>query len=300
MPQYKTIRRYALLLEMIEKHRPNLELIEEFLKRHDFNVSKRTIERDIQYIRTYYGIDIRYSNIGRPGYYIDKENSPDLPNLLRFIEVANTAAIVVESLQDGKKNIAYMDFEADGSLKGYDLLEFLLHAIKNQRIVKFQYEKYLTGEINSYTLQPLLLKEFQNRWYLVGIRDDIKKLRVFGIDRIFGFEITRKTFKRKQGFNPLDMFRHTIGINSTENEPQLIELSFTKLQGNYVKALPWHYSQKILVDNEEELRIELFVNPNLEFKQRIMATGAAVKVLRPQWLANDIRERLQASLERYG
>ena len=130
---------------MIEKHRPNLELIADFLERHDFDVSKRTIERDIQYIRTYYGIDIKYSNFGRPGYYIDKENSPDLPNLLRFIEVANTAAILVESLQDGKKNIAFMDFEADGSLKGYELLECLLYAIKNHRIIKFSYEKYITG-----------------------------------------------------------------------------------------------------------------------------------------------------------
>ena len=146
----------------------------------------------------------------------------------------------------------------------------------------------------------MLLKEFQTRWYLVGIRDDIQKLRVFGIDRISEIETTNKTFKPKRGFNPLDMFRHTIGINSTENEPQLIELSFTKLQGNYVKALPWHYSQQILTDNEEELRIELFVNPNLEFKQRIMATGAAVKVLKPQWLADEIRDRLKASLERYG
>ena len=300
MPQYKTIRRYALLLEMIEKHRPNLELIKEFLERHDFNVSKRTIERDIQYIRTYYGIDIKYSNFGRPGYYIDKKNSPDLPNLLRFIEVANTAAIVVESLQDGRSAISYMDFESDGSLRGYELLECLLYAIKNHRLIKFSYEKYITGEKNEYTLQPLLLKEFQTRWYLVGIRDDIQKLRVFGIDRISEIETTKKTFKPKRGFNPLDMFRHTIGINSTENEPQLIELSFTKLQGNYVKALPWHYSQKILLDNEEELRIELFVNPNLEFKQRIMATGAAVKVLKPQWLADEIRDRLKASLERYG
>ncbi len=137
------------------------------------------------------------------------------------------------------------------------------------------------------------------RWYLVGIRDDIQKLRVFGIDRILEIETTGKTFKPKRGFNPLDMFRHTIGINSTENKPELVELSFSPLQGKYVKGLPWHHSQKILVDNDEEMRIELYVNPNLEFKQRIMATGAAVKVLKPQWLADEIRNRLKASLERY-
>ncbi len=300
MPQYKTIKRYALLLEMIEKHRPNLELIEEFLERHDFSVSKRTIERDIQYIRTYYGIDIRYSNIGRPGYYIDKENSPDLPNLLRFIEVANTAAIVVESLQEGRKSISYMDFESDGSLRGYDLLEPLLNAIKKRRMIRFFYELFDSSDHKSYLVQPLLLKEYQTRWYLVGIRDDVQELRIWGIDRINSLEILSKTFEPKRGFNPLDMFRHTIGINISENKPEFVQLSFTRLQGKYVRTLPWHHSQKILDNDRDELRIELYVNPNLEFKQRIMATGAAVKVLKPKWLANEIRDRLKASLERYG
>ncbi len=300
MPQYKTIRRYALLLEMIEKHRPDFELIKEFLERHDFNVSERTIQRDIQYIRTYYGIDIRYSNIGRPGYYIDKANSPDLPNLLRFIEVANTAAIVVESLQEGRKTISYMDFESDGSLRGYDLLEPLLNAIKMRRMISFNYEVFDSSDHKSYLVQPLLLKEYQTRWYLVGIRDDVQELRIFGIDRINRLELLSKTFVAKRGFNPLDMFKNTIGINISENKPEFVQLSFTRLQGKYVKTLPWHHSQRILDNNRDELRIELFVNPNLELKQRIMATGAAVKVLKPQWLADEIRDRLKASLERYG
>ncbi len=55
----------------------------------------------------------------------------------------------------------------------------------------------------------------------------------------------------------------------------------------------------MLADNAEELRIRLYVNPNLEFKQRIMATGKAVKVLKPQWLAEEIRDELQANLQQY-
>ncbi len=99
------------------------------------------------------------------------------------------------------------------------------------------------------------------RRYLVGIRDDVQELRIFGIDRINRLEISNKTFEPRRGFNPLDMIRHTIGINSTESKPEQVELSFSPLQGKYVKGLPWHHSQKILVDNDEEMRIELYVNP---------------------------------------
>lgn len=298
MSQYKTIRRYALLIEIIDKYRPSFEKIMDCFRRHGFNVSNRTIQRDIQYIRTHFGIDIIF-HTDPPGYYIDRQNSPDLANFLRFIELAKTAAIIVENIQESKKNISYMDFESDGSLRGYEMLEPLLHAIKNHRVIGFAYEKYKTSEHKAYVLQPLLLKEFQNRWYLVGVRDDIQMLRVFGVDRISELEIHNRTFKPKPGFNPLDMFRHTIGINTTENKPEFIELSFSSVQGKYVKALPWHYSQKVTVDNANELRVELFVNPNLELKQRIMATGAEVKVLKPQWLVEDIKKHLKASLNRY-
>ncbi len=298
MAQYKTIKRYALLLEIIEKYHPTFDEIMKYLERNDFKVTDRTIQRDIQYIRTHYGIDIKYRHLPA-GYYIDKKNSPDLPNLLRFIEIANTAAIVVESLQEGRKSISYMDFESDGSLRGYDLLEPLLNAIKKRRMIRFFYELFDSSAHKSYLVQPLLLKEYQTRWYLVGIRDDVQELRIFGIDRINRLELLSKTFEPKRGYNPLDVFRHTIGINISENKPEFVQLSFTRLQGKYVRTLPWHHSQKILDNNHDELRIELYVNPNLEFKQRIMASGAAVKVLKPKWLADEIRDRLQASFERY-
>ena len=298
MSQYKTIKRYALLLELIEKFEPDFDTIRDTYEIHGHNRSDRTIQRDIQYIRHYFGIDIEYSTeLSR--YRLNRQGSPNLVNFMRFIELANTAAIIVEGLQDGKEAISYMDFESDGSLRGYDLLEPLLHAIRNHRLINFSYEKYKNNEHIDYCLKPLLLKEFQNRWYLVGLRDDINQLRVFGIDRISKLEILNKTFKPRRNFRPLDIFRHTIGINSTENQPEIVELSFTELQGKYAKALPWHHSQRTLVDNSGEFRVELFVNPNLELKQRIMATGKAVKVLKPRWLSEEIRDELQANLQQY-
>lgn len=299
MSQYKTIKRYALLIELIDKFEPDFGTIKDTYELHGHNKSDRTIQRDIQYIRHYFGIDIEYSG-EYSRYRLNRQGSPNLANFMRFIELANTAAIIVEGLQDGREAISYMDFESDGSLRGYDLLEPLLHAIRNHRLIRFSYEKYKDNKQNDYCLQPLLLKEFQNRWYLVGLRDDIRQLRVFGIDRISKLDILNKTFKPQRNFRPLDMFRHTIGINSTENEPEFVELSFTELQGKYAKALPWHHSQETLVDSEEEFRISLYVNPNLELVQRILATGSAVKVLKPRWLADRIRKELQKSLEHYG
>ena len=40
-------------------------------------------------------------------------------------------------------------------------------------------------------------------------------------------------------------------------EPQKIVLSFDPFQGQYIKSLPLHKSQTVLVDNVEEFRIKI-------------------------------------------
>ena len=80
---------------------------------------------------------------------------------------------------------------------------------------------------------------------------------------------------------------------------QEVVLSFTPVQGKYVKTLPWHKSQKILVDNDRECRISLQVIPNLEMTQEILKHGMSDKVLKTDWLVEEIRMQLQDALDQY-
>ncbi|MGM0649710.1 MAG: WYL domain-containing protein [Bacteroidota bacterium] len=62
-------------------------------------------------------------------------------------------------------------------------------------------------------------------------------------------------------------------------------LAYTPTQGKYIKTLPMHNSQKVLIDNDNECRISINVGPNFELNQQILKHGDTVKVLEPQWLA---------------
>jgi predicted DNA-binding transcriptional regulator YafY len=143
------------------------------------------------------------------------------------------------------------------------------------------------------------LKEYQNRWYVVGIIGDSEDFRTFGIDRIEGLKIIPETFKVNPKLNPAEMFERTIGLVYSIGTPQKVVLSFTPTQGRYIKTLPLHASQEILVDNEKECRISLYVIPNYELNQEILKHGNAVKVIEPKWLADEIKGILKDALNNY-
>jgi predicted DNA-binding transcriptional regulator YafY len=70
--------------------------------------------------------------------------------------------------------------------------------------------------------------------------------------------------------------------------PQKIILSFSFEQGKYIKSLPLHHSQKELINNEDEYRIELLLHPTYDFVMELMSIGAHVKVIEPQSLKKEM------------
>lgn len=73
----------------------------------------------------------------------------------------------------------------------------------------------------------------------------------------------------------------------------------SKEQANYVKSLPLHYSQKIIVENETECVIELFMSPTYDFVMALLSIGAEAKVIEPESLRKEVINKLQATLNRY-
>ena len=299
MSKHGTIRRYTLIIEKIGRNQyPSFEMIKDYLYEHGFEVATRTIQRDIEQIRFEFGIEIKY-NRTRNGYYIDTEASLNTESFLRFLEIVNTAELLTESLKDSKDTLNYISFESQGDLRGIENLKPLLFAIKNHRKITFIHENFDTGKHRKYSLRPYLLKEYQNRWYLVGKKEGTNDFRTFGIDRILKLELKEATFKPEVRINPIELFENTIGLTYSIKKLEEVILTFTPLQAKYVKSLPLHKSQEIIEESVEEVKVKLKIIPNFEFKQRILMLGETVKVLKPKWLADEIRKSLTATLRNY-
>lgn len=300
MSRQGTIRRYTLIIEKINSGQyPSFREILDYLEQFGFELSKRTVERDFGAIRDEFGIEITYDRY-KDGYFIDKENRINMESFIRFLEIVNTANLLTDSLSDSRQSLDYIAFDQQGSLKGIEHLSSVLKAIKEHRKMNLVHHTFHGKKAHKFKVEPYLLKEYQNRWYIVAFVLGMNEPRTFAIDRLEKVEILDETFKPTKRDELLANFNHVIGLVYSYGEIEDVELVFTQQQGNYVKSLPWHSSQTILVDNELELRIKLRVIPNFELTQKILMCGDSVEVIHPLWLRTEIKKLILKSLEKYG
>jgi len=261
---------YEELADYIDQQVQFLRVNDEDL---EVGVSKRTLQRDFREIRDSFGIDIEYSRSRRGYHILDQEaENMNFQRMMEAFELYNT----LNTTQDVSP---YIEFEKRPP-QGTDNLFGLLHAIKHRRIIYFQYQKFWEDEPQARTIAPYALKEFRNRWYVVGkdSRDD--KIKSFGLDRLTELNISDRSFKIPADFNIKNHFKYCFGVIRPEVEkPEEIILSFDPHQGKYIKTLPLHESQEILIDSDEELRIKLTLYMTQDLIMEIRSYGDRVKTI---------------------
>ena len=299
MSKHGTIRRYTLIIEKLRRNQyPSFDEIKRHLFDVGFEISNRTIQRDIEQIRYEFSIEIMYDRF-KNGYYIDYENSINIESFFKFLEIVNTAELLAESLSESKDALKHILFENQGNLQGLEHLKTLLQAIKEKRLISFSHYNFSTEKTKHFTITPYLLREYQDRWYIVGFNKKLKDVRVFGIDRITDLKIKDKIFNPDKNIDAINLFENIIGVRYSDAKAEKVILSFTHTQGKYIKSLPMHSSQRVLIDNDDELRIELEIIPNYEFMQKVLMHNHSVKILEPKWLVKDIKEMLKQTLDNY-
>ena len=258
----------------------------------NFDISERTFKRDLDDILELFKIDIRY-DFKRQVYYIDDDGGLDAQSSL--LEAFDTLNML--SLSDGL--VKHVFFERRKP-RGTEHLNGLLHAIRNRCLVVFEYKKYWDTVPSTRNVEPLALHESQNIWYLVAREPQSDTLKVFGLDRLSELDITRKKFVLREPVDVKALFTYCFGVDRFgSNQPEMVELSFDAHEGNYIKALPLHETQEIVVDNPDELRIRLKLHISYDFIMQIRSRGDRVKVLKPASLRKEIIKSLHDSLNLY-
>ena len=255
--------------------------------------SKRTLQRDIREIRNIFGVDIEYSTSGK-GYFISQGERENM-NFQRMIEAFD----MFNSLNLAQDLTPFIHLEKRRP-QGTENLYGLLHSIKNKLQIKFLYQKFWDEETNQRTVEPYALKEFKNRWYVLAMDSKDNLMKSFALDRLTNLEITKKSFDYPKTFVIEENYRYCFGIISPNgNKPQEIVLSFDPYQGKYIKTLPLHDTQEILVDSKKELRIKLTLCITFDFVMELFSFGDSVKVLKPISLVKKIKEGHQKAFKQY-
>jgi predicted DNA-binding transcriptional regulator YafY len=184
--------------------------------------------------------------------------------------------------------------------QGTENLYGLLHAIKNKFQIKYEYQKFWEEEITTRTVEPYALKEFKNRWYVMAKDSKDGNVKSFALDRLSNLEISNRKFEYPKKYNIEEPYRYCFGIINPDDEvPQDILLSFDPVQGKYIKSLPLHETQQIVIDNEEELQVKLKLCVTHDLVMELLSFGSNMKVLQPKSLIDEIKSVHQKAFKQY-
>jgi predicted DNA-binding transcriptional regulator YafY len=184
--------------------------------------------------------------------------------------------------------------------QGTENLYGLLHAIKNNFQIMFDYQKFWEEESHQRLVEPYALKEFKSRWYIIAKDNKDTTVKSFALDRLTHLEISNRKFDFPKNYNIEENYRYCFGIISpNDEEPQDIILSFDPYQGKYIKTLPLHETQQVIIDNENELQVKLKLCVTHDLLMELLSFSDNVKVLQPKSLAEEIRLAHQKAFKQY-
>jgi predicted DNA-binding transcriptional regulator YafY len=299
------ISRYLLILKKLkvkpystyEELQAYIENQFDYLQMQDdtlnIGFSKRTLQRDIKEIRNVFGIDIEYSK-SQKGYFISQNENENM-NFQRMMEAFD----MFNSLNLAQDLTPFIHLEKRRP-QGTDNLYGLLHAIKNRFQIKFTYQKFWEEELSQRLAEPYALKEFKNRWYIMAKDSKDNNIKSFALDRLTNLEITNQAYQYPDNYSIEQSYRYCFGIISpNDEEPQDIILSFDPFQGKYIKTLPLHDSQQVLVDNDVEMKIKLKLCLTHDLVMELLSFGDNMKVIEPKSLADQIKQAHEKAYRQY-
>jgi predicted DNA-binding transcriptional regulator YafY len=286
-------------------------------------VAERTIEKDISDMRSE-GAPIK--NIKEKGYVYDPITYNHFevkisPAHIEKIKLAATLLKQVPGLDvheelehlfeeldmkvDIEEDAAFMQFDTRPNYEGAKYMVDLLEAIKGKSVLSFDYQPFKYDTPKKVTVHPYLLKEFNNRWFLIGLPEDLRKqeqyeYHQYALERIKGkvkIEAQTEYFMHHK-FDPAEMYRHVYGMSIPSGaKVQRVLLRFEPIRAKYVATNPLHPSQQKVKNSDSTFEFQLIHNNELE--ALILSYGADVEVLEPKALKNSIASRLTEGIKHY-
>lgn len=333
MPQNKD---FALRIDIIDECLCNrykkwvlqdlIDAVNEKLKeRYGKKASKRTIQDDLKYLKEVKGAPIEKIKDGFKTYFLYGETDfsiKKLPVKHEDVQLLNDAIFVLRQVTDIKvfqevdevlnklqntvkatienaPSIIQMEKHTIAAGTGY--IESLFTAIKEKLPLRISYKSFKADKEEQYLFHPYLLKEYRNRWFVVGRKDNAQLITNLALDRIKGIKNSNEPFIENNLFNPDDFFNDLIGVSLPHGElAQPIELKVTSNQAPYIKTKPIHHTQEIIKEYKNgDILIRLWLIINYEFRAVLLSYGSDIEVMKPLSLREDLKKIFQNAVLKY-
>ena len=294
-------------------------------------VTQRCIEKDINYLEydPFFAEIERFRVSGRrcvryadPSFSIfKKELSEEESNLI--LEVLNTIGQFdglthfewLERFKIGlglKERTKVICFSNNPYLQNSNLLGVLFDNTSNEVVVELEYHTFSDTGKKTIVFHPYMLKQYNNRWYIIGAANSDRKILNFALDRI-----DKVTPLPEVKFVPCEedlaeRCEDIVGVTLYEDrEVEHIIFWVSDYSKDYIITKPIHESQKSLRNNAIDTLLKKYPNigsggifsidciPNYELIRELCSFGKELIVLEPSSIKDEIFKRISLMVEEY-
>lgn len=191
--------------------------------------------------------------------------------------------------------------EQNENLKGLSFLDTLYQAIIKKIVLKITYKSFTSLEEKTFLFHAYILKEFNNRWFLIGKRKQTAPISNLALDRIIALDFDFQAEYIDTDFDAEQFYKNVVGVTVNIGlQPSKVELLIDKINAPYVITKPLHNSQKVISTYEDgSILIHLFLVENYELHRLLLGFGSGLEVIAPENLRQQIKENIKKSLENY-
>jgi predicted DNA-binding transcriptional regulator YafY len=198
-----------------------------------------------------------------------------------------------------KDDRQYIHFEESLNEKGINWIDTLYNACCKKQTISVTYEPFDKPK-EIHILSPYFIKEYNNRWYIIGYSNEKTTVLNLACDRIIQIKNSISPFEEGKEDLYKSLYQHVYGITILPEEP-VYEILFTAhpLLAKYLTTKPIHSSQKLLSTDEKGSMFSLNLIINYEIIQKFLGYGSDVRVIEPQVLCMKLKEHLSEGITYY-
>lgn len=301
------LKRYLWLVDTLRKFPEGLTLAEINDRWSDSVLYKDCGETEIDR-RTFYnhriavseqfGIDIETIKAGPYSRYkIDFDTLNSNQTIDWLLSTIATENLITQSRNLSDKILL------EPADKGAVHLNVITEALKSNLILNIDYQSF---HINSpaykmVLIEPLALKMFKRRWYLLSRKVESGALRLYALDRMANCILTDKIFDYPTDFKPEEYFSNYFGVSTDgyTSAPCRVVLRAHHELPRYLESQPLHPTQEIVDVKENFTDFSYYLIPAFDFVQEILLHCEQLEVVSPLSLRQRVVEILQKSANFY-
>lgn len=326
MSDISQVERQLYILSLLSENRRGYTVDEilNSLHRIGIDVSRKTVERDIDYITANFFV-YEDERDGKTVYLANKYSvqhiSFTISELISLhftreviksysgLDVGDSAVKILDRLiatapqinqsyintlsEMMKVNVSGLTPEKDVKPEHLDIIR---EAVAEKKSIRVEYYSFNSDETTIRCFDPYLLEIYEGCWHVVGYCHLRKGIRDLRVSRIRTLQRMNQAFIRPENF--YEQYKKDRFDKLAGEEKIKIRLRFT---GDAARIVKEYEASKadLIEENDSELIFERTATMTPDILKWVLGFGADVEVLEPQSLRDEVQSQAEKMLERY-